>query len=94
RDDEAQVQRACHLVILAEITTRWPALQRRLHHHIDGQSVLHHLAIAVDDDTAWGRALCLAGYDPDLHQAALTNLRALLRTHNGAAVAHLAALVL
>jgi len=92
RDDEAQVERACQLVILAEIITRWPAVQHQLHQTVDGRRVLQHLATAADYDSAWEKALSLVDYDPKVHAAALDNLRNLLRAHeNPQALADLAA---
>ncbi len=88
------MQRACHLVILAEIITRWPALQPRLHQKVDGRTILYHLAAGADDDIQWKQALDRAAYDMELHERALANLRELLRGYDGEAVAHLAALVL
>ena len=54
--DEAVIQRACHLVILAEIVTRWPAMQPRLNQSWDGQRGLQILAAACGDDSKWKRA--------------------------------------
>jgi hypothetical protein len=94
RDDEAVVVRACHLVILAEIVTRWPALQRQLHQSLDGRGGLQILAAACDDDTEWKDALTLVGLNADEHAGAAANLRELLRACDGVTVADLAAQVL
>jgi KAP family P-loop domain len=109
-DDDALVVRACHLVILAEIVTRWPALQRRLHHAIDGKRGLQILAEAASDDARWQAALTTVGLNspeeetneeeekeerpPSTHEQALSNLRTLLKEYDGCAVADLAAQLL
>jgi hypothetical protein len=101
RDDDALVARACHLVILAEIVTRWPALQRRLHRSIDGVSGLQILAAAAHDDIRWRSALTKVGLDTPTdgqlaaaHERALSSLRMLLREHDGRDVADIAARLL
>ena len=94
RDDEAVVVRACHLVILAEIVTRWPALQRQLHQSLDGRAGLQILAAASDDDTEWKDALTFVGLNTGEHARAIGNLRELLRAYDGVKVADLAAQVL
>lgn len=107
RDDEALVTRACNLVILAELITRWPALQRRLHQPIGDRRGLQVLAAAAGDDLQWQSALTTVGLDSKSsldaqqdqkpsphHDPALGNLRALLNEHDGRAVADLAARLL
>jgi WD40 repeat protein len=94
RDDEAVVDRACNLVILAEIITRWPSLQPQLHQSCNGQRGLQILASACTDDLEWKNALAVVGLDRDEHVRAVANLRELLRTWNGPRVADLAAQVL
>jgi hypothetical protein len=94
RDDEAVVERACNLVILAEIVTRWPSLQSRLHQSWDGQRGLQILASACADDLKWKNALVVTGLDGDGHTRAVANLRELLHAWNGQMVADLAAQVL
>jgi WD40 repeat protein len=94
RDDEAVVARACHLVILAEIVTRWPALQRQLHQSWNGRRGLQILAASCHDDANWKSALTITGLDTEEHARALANLRELLCTCDGATVATLAAQVL
>ena len=89
--DDAVITRACHLVILAEIVTRWPAMQRRLHQSFDGQRGLQILAEVCDDDGKWADALIKLGLDAT---EAAENLRDLLRKCEGTAVADLAARVL
>ena len=93
--DEAVIERARHLVILAEIVTRWPALQPRLNQSWDGQRGLQILAAARDDNSKWAQALTKTGLDASDYSSAVANLRALLRQYEEAmAVADLAACVL
>jgi hypothetical protein len=77
--DEAVIERACHLVILAEIVTRWPAMQPRLNQSRDGQRGLQILAAACGDDSKWKHALKETGLDAPDYSSAVTNLQALLR---------------
>lgn len=95
-DDDAVVERACHLVILAEVTTRWPALQHLLHQDCQGRRGLQLLAAACHDDDQWRCAVKATGLDgtDDRRNRALANLRRLLRDHDGPAVADLAARVM
>jgi hypothetical protein len=93
--DEAVIERACHLVILAEIVTRWPAMQPRLNQAWDGQRGLQILAAACGDDSKWQQALKKIGLDAADYSSAAANLQTLLRQYEGAtAVADLAARVL
>jgi WD40 repeat protein len=92
--DDAIIERACHLVILAEIVTRWPALQRRLHQSLDGRRGLQILATACDEDSKWADALTVTGLSAAEYSRAVENLRSLLRSYEGRAVADLAARVL
>jgi hypothetical protein len=94
RDDEQVVQRACHLIFLAEIVTRWPALQQKLNQLFGGQRGLQILAAACNDDERWTNALELTGLEKEEYLGAITNLRNLLRACDGTAVAALAAKVL
>lgn len=94
RDDEAVVERACALVILAEIVTRWPFLQSRLHQSYDGRRGLQVLASTFADDLQWKNALVVVGLNGDEHSRAVAGLRELLRMSSGPMVADLAALVL
>jgi hypothetical protein len=90
RDPAAAIARARRLVLVAEIVTRWPALQRFLHQRLDGRRGLELLAAAAHDDEQWAstvRRLRTAGEE---HQRALHNLRQLLRDHEGVEVAALA----
>jgi WD40 repeat protein len=92
--DEAVIERACHLVILAEIVTRWPAMQHRLHQSLSGRRGLQILAAACEDDTDWANALKETGLDATNYSPAVENLRDLLRKSEGMTVADLAARVL
>jgi KAP family P-loop domain len=94
RDEEEVIQRACHLMILAEIITRWPALQRQLHRSINRQRGLQILAAACHDDEEWATALTDVGLNKKEHNKAVANIRGLLREYDGLAVADLAAKVL
>jgi WD40 repeat protein len=90
-DDDDQVERACRIVVLAEIVTRWPALQRRLHQVREGKRILQLLAKAADDDAEWGHSLHRAGLHQPADTTAVADLRTLLRAYDGIAVADLAA---
>jgi hypothetical protein len=88
------IKRARHLVVLAEIITRWPALQRHLRHQADGQSGLRLLAGAAHDDNLWRQAVLRLHIDERPPGSALVSLRNLLMTHEGSMVADLADLLL
>ena len=93
--DEAVIERACHLVILAEIVTRWPAMQPRLNQSCGGRRGLQILAEACGDDEKWEQALKEIGLAEPYYSAAVADLQALLRQYEGATVvADLAARVL
>ena len=94
RDDEEVVRRACQLVILAEIITRWPALQQQLNQPKGGQRGLQILAAACEDDNLWTIALKETGLERVQYAGAAASLRDLLRDYDGVAVASLAARVL
>jgi WD40 repeat protein len=94
RDDEEIVRRACHLFILAEVITRWPALQQQLNQSWQGRRGLQILAAACTDDEQWLNAVKVVGLDEGEYSRAVGNLRELLRAYNGTAVADLAAQVL
>ncbi|MFE3797026.1 P-loop NTPase fold protein [Nocardia tengchongensis] len=89
-DPAARIERARHLVVLAEIIARWPALQPFLNRHDADQHGLRILAEAVGADPDWQQAVIRLGIDPERHRKALANLRALLRAYDGTAVADLA----
>jgi WD40 repeat protein len=90
----APVQRAQHLIALAEIVTRWPALQSSLHRRIGDRRGLQILADSVTDDQTWQQAVLLLELGQDRHHKALAHLRELLRDHDGRAVADLAGMLL
>ena len=94
RDEEEIVQRACHLIILAEIVTRWPAIQRLLHRPFKGKRGLQILAVTCSDDEAWTNAIAMLGLTETGGEQTVAKLRDLLRTFNGVAIANLAAKVL
>jgi WD40 repeat protein len=87
-------RRAEHLILLAEIVTRWPALQRPLHRHIDQRRGLQILADHAEDDAAWDNAVRQLGLNPARYRNALENLRQLLQEHDAHAIAKLADLLL
>jgi len=87
----AAEERARHLVLLAEVITRWPALQRQLDRRVAGRHGLALLVDAAPDDVAWARALSTLDLDRPEHAAAARNLRALLSSYDLAPVAELAA---
>jgi hypothetical protein len=94
-DAEAQaVARTRHLIILAEIVSRWPSLQGFLHRREAGRSWLQRLAGAADDDERWAAAVRRLPADPAARTPALAELRVLLRDYDGPTVADLAALLL
>jgi WD40 repeat protein len=89
-----QIDRACDLIVLAEIVTRWPALQRQLHRRFDGGRGLELLATSAGDDARWRQTVDLLWPDSAPHGSALQGLRALLSAHDGARIATLAARLL
>ena len=93
-DEEGVIERACHLVILAEIVTRWPAIQRRLHQSLNGRRNLQILAAACDDNTKWTEALKDTGLNAVEYSRSVENLRDLLRSYEATKIADLAARVL
>lgn len=76
----ADVDQACHLVVVAEIAVRWPAYLHRL------RGAWLDLADAVDDDVQWGATVARLGYGYGDRKAA-ANLRELLRDCDAQAVA-------
>jgi WD40 repeat protein len=93
-DTASQIRRARTLVILAEIITRWPMLQRVLHQRVDGRRGLQMLAEAARDDEVWQRTVQHLWPDRTDDSTALADLRHLLRDYEGEAVADLAARIL
>jgi hypothetical protein len=87
----ASVTRACNLLLLAEIVTRWPAIQARLHRAVGDRRGLQILAAASADELEWARALAKLKLDRPAEAGACKALRDLLSTYDGRAVADLAA---
>ncbi|MDQ1065737.1 P-loop NTPase fold protein [Streptomyces canus] len=81
---------AVHLITLAEITARWPALQGGLTTRAEGETGLALLTPHTGDDVSWAKALRRTGMDSVAHRDACADLRALLATAEGPAVADLA----
>jgi hypothetical protein len=89
-----EVSRSRNLVILAEIISRWPSLQRHLHRRRGDRTGLQVLADAADDEAAWAAAVDAVVPDLVTHEHAVTALRELLVRYEGRAVAALAARLL
>jgi WD40 repeat protein len=85
----AAIAQARELLLVAEIVTRWPVLQRALHRRFGDRRGLQVLAAAAGDDGAWRDAVCQLGIED--HRTATANLRAVLREYDGVAIADLAA---
>ncbi|WP_433270661.1 P-loop NTPase fold protein [Actinosynnema sp. CS-041913] len=85
------VQEAKQLVVLAEISARWPAAQRTLHRSVDGKCGLESLAAVVDNDLEWAQTLRKLGLHTGPHEKCVAGLRELLRRYNGVRLAELAA---
>ncbi|MGI5460015.1 KAP family P-loop NTPase fold protein [Streptomyces sp. CA-249302] len=83
------VDQALHLVVLAEIAARWPALQAHLHRAVDGRLGLYWLALGAPDDQAWQQALRRTGLEQE-DNGVCEALRELLRKHDGERVAAVA----
>jgi WD40 repeat protein len=94
RDDEEVVRRASNLFILAEVITRWPALQQQLNQSWQGRRGLQILATACTDNEQWANAVKFVGLGEDEYGRAAAHLRELLRAYDGTTVADLAAQVL
>jgi hypothetical protein len=82
------VDRARHLVILAEIVARWPASQRALHQRRHGAHGLELLAKA-QTDWEWALVLRDLGLEPERTE----RIRDLLQRYEGAEIAALASLL-
>jgi hypothetical protein len=93
-DPSDEVGRSRHLVILAEIISRWPSLQRHLHRRREEGTGLQALASAAVDDRAWADAVHAVVPDAKAHGHALAALRDLLIRYEGREVAALAARLL
>ena len=89
-----EVDRSRHLVILAEIISRWPSLQRHLHRRRGERTGLQTLAEAAGDDQAWAGAVSAVVPDRSAHEHTLAALRELLIGYEGREVAALAARLL
>ena len=94
QDESAARIRSHNLIILAEVVTRWPALQRFLHRRASPRTGLQLLAAATDSDAVWAEAVdtVLSGHDTS--DETIAALRKLLRDHDGVAMAELATEVL
>ncbi|MGW6933171.1 P-loop NTPase fold protein [Lentzea sp. NPDC054927] len=79
----SDVEQACQLVAVAEISVRWPAYLHRL------RGGWQELADAVGDDVQWGATIAKLGFAYS-DRKAVANLRALLRDCDAQAVAGLA----
>ncbi|HEX8864427.1 MAG TPA: P-loop NTPase fold protein, partial [Lentzea sp.] len=89
----AAVDRARHLVLLAEIVARWPASQRCLHRRVDGVHGLRALAGAVEDDVEWRVEVQRFGLTGDRHRSFRDGVRTILREYDGEEIAGLAELL-
>jgi uncharacterized caspase-like protein len=85
------VEEAKQLVVLAEISSRWPAALRPLRRSIEGKCGLGLLAAVVDDDLEWVWTLRKLGLHTGPHEKCVAGLRELLRRYNGIDMAELAA---
>jgi WD40 repeat protein len=94
RDAGDALARGMRLVVLAEIVTRWPALQERLHRRFRGVSGLHILAVAASDEDEWLSAVLQVRVDREPSAGFGGAFQVLLRDNDGVAVAELAALLL
>ena len=90
---QAAVDRGCRLVTLAEIITRWPAIQHLLHSTVDGHRGLQLLAEATGEH-AWTTAIAQTRLDHPAHATACRHLRDLLSRYDGREVAAIAARLL
>ncbi|HEX6683098.1 MAG TPA: P-loop NTPase fold protein [Candidatus Limnocylindrales bacterium] len=94
QDDGPRRERSQHLVVLAEIVTRWPALQRFLHRRHGTRTGLQLLAAAAANDDEWSEAATLVFAGHAHAGPALASLRRLLLDHHGVDVAALGARLL
>ncbi|WP_369264348.1 P-loop NTPase fold protein [Streptomyces sp. R35] len=88
--DQLDVEQALHLVVLAEIAARWPALQCHLRRPVDGRPGLHWLALARQENKAWEAARERTALQDEGYNHACDGLRALLQKHDGEQVAAMA----
>ncbi|MBB2948769.1 hypothetical protein FB565_008555 [Actinoplanes lutulentus] len=80
------VERAEHLVLLAELLVRWPAAQRLHSQRVDGRLGLSLLAESAGDDQAWNQTLRRLRLTGPHHDDFATGVRAILRTPEGLAM--------
>ncbi|MEH1169251.1 P-loop NTPase fold protein [Micromonospora sp. CPCC 205539] len=78
-----------HLVLVAEVVARWPALARQLRTMRDNHCGLHQLATTADNYLKWSRVVRDLRLDESVHAKALEQLRQLLLSYDGIAVADL-----
>jgi hypothetical protein len=87
---ESLPEQSRRLFILAEITTRWPAVQRRLNRRVHGAHGLVLLAAAAKDNGAWARALRTLRLNNAADRECADGMRDLLLRYDGEDVARLA----
>lgn len=88
--DQLSVEQALHLVVLAEIAARWPAMQTQLRRPVEGRPGLYWLARSAHDDEQWAASRARTGLRAKHHTPACDALRVLLRDHDGERVAAVA----
>jgi len=82
------ITRACQLILVSEIVTRWPAILRDLARPVEGITAVQLLALAPDDNAGWMRTVREAGLQQRSSRE-LDGLRDLLSDRNGPAAADL-----
>ncbi|PPK70524.1 P-loop NTPase fold protein [Actinokineospora auranticolor] len=87
-DGAPSVDRACELIAVAELATRWPGYQDALGKVVGGGRGLGLLAAAVDDDLEWDTVVGRLGFGHSDREAA-SGIRALLREFDAVNVAAL-----
>ncbi|WP_394619277.1 P-loop NTPase fold protein [Lentzea sp. JNUCC 0626] len=87
------IDRACELVLLAEIVARWPASQRNLHRRVDGVHGLRALADTANDNVQWEIAVKKHELDGDRHKAFRKGVLAILSEYDRDQIADLAELL-
>jgi hypothetical protein len=93
-ETDSEADRSRHLVILAEMISRWPSLQRHLHRRRGERTGLQALAATADDDQKWSTTVHEIVPDLGTHEHAVAGLRELLLHYHGREVAALAARLL
>jgi WD40 repeat protein len=91
-DEDSAIPRACALVLVAEILTRWPAWLRQLTGTIHGISGVQLLATHTGNDSAWQQALTAVGLEAS-NGLAIRGLRELLGSVHGHSAADLFTMV-